>query len=231
MQRLGVPHCRIMTSETRRERRAVPFAKLLSALPDVALSATFLLTWIQPAWLGLDRIQFLLSVMLLEFIIIHSSVFMGQVLLSKSSGRAKLTALVGFGLFYSLFAGGFSLALKSWWPITAFWGLTLNKFLFVIMRTVPGDEEKWTWQSNWGLHAMFYLGGVFATTFLPLPRLGITGQVLSEIHLPGGGLWIEQPWRVLAFGFVYFGAVALTEITGYRLPQKTLPPTERPSAR
>ena len=190
---------------------------ILSALPDVALATTFLLTWIRPEFLGIQRVRFLLMVVLLEFIIIHSSAFLGNVLASDLDKGKKTLGLLGLGAFYTIFAGAFSLVNKSWWPVTSFWMLMLNKFLFLFTRAVPSEEEKAAWASGWATNVLFYLGATFATTLLPIPRLGVTSAVQKQFHLPGSGLWISEPWRVLALGFLYFSAVSIVEITGFQL--------------
>lgn len=50
---------------------------LLSAGPLLALSAVFLMTWMDPDYLGPERVPSLVLVMAMEFIVIHSSAFMG----------------------------------------------------------------------------------------------------------------------------------------------------------
>ena len=60
--------------------------------------------------------------------------------------------------------------------------------------------------------ALAYLGGAIFTAFVPLPSLGITPEVIENLHLTGSGLWIEQPWTVLAFGALYFALLAYAKI-------------------
>lgn len=45
-----------------------------------------------------------------------------------------------------------------------------------------------------------------------LPELGVTAGVQVELALPGSGLWIDEPQRVLAFGALYFGLTAVGEV-------------------
>ena len=40
--------------------------------------------------------------------------------------------------------------------------------------------------------------------------------MLSAQHLPGGGLWVDAPWRVMAFGFLYFSATGIWELREHR---------------
>lgn len=99
----------------------------------------------------------------------------------------------------------------------SFWGLTLNRLLGVLLGQAPEGEQVLFMRRTWAASVLFYLLGAFATTLLPIPRLGVTPEVMSHFDRMGtGGLWIDQPWRVLAFGFLYFSAVAVSEIAGHR---------------
>lgn len=53
---------------------------------------------------------------------------------------------------------------------------------------------------------------MFATTLLPIPKFGVSEEVVRGQKLPGGGLWIDEPHRVIAFGFLYFTALAISEV-------------------
>ena len=74
--------------------------------------------------------------------------------------------------------------------------------------------------SDWGISALAYLGGVFATLMLPLPRLGLTGDVVAAADLPGSGEWVDKPHTVVAFGLIYFAVLATGKLRGWRLPGK-----------
>ncbi len=199
---------------------------LFSALPDFALGAVFLITWIRPGAFGGRSIGYLMLVMLLEFINVHSAAFMGNAILAPAARATKVGSIIGLGLFYTLFVGGFSLAFRRWWPLAAFWGLTLNRLTPVLFGRAPQGREKEFVQRGWAVGVMLYLLGAFTTTVLPLPRLGISSAVIQAQELPGSGLWIDQPWRVLAFGFLYFTGWGLSELYAHRW----LPPTGAPEA-
>jgi hypothetical protein len=195
---------------------APSLAALGSALPDLVLGLVFLLAWLTPDRFDEGMLGFLVMTMLLEFIIVHSSAIMGSVVVSEQPGREKATRLLGLGALYSLFAGGFSLSFKSWWPLATFWGLTLNRLLSVLLGQAPTGEARAFVQRGWAAGAVFYLLFAFVTVFLPIPRLGITPEVVRAAGLPGGGLWVDEPWRVAAFGFLYFTAVGVSELRGHR---------------
>ena len=106
----------------------------------------------------------------------------------------------------------FALAFSTWWPLVAFWGLTLNRLLGALIGQGEG-EEKLLVQRGWAASTLFYLMAVFSTVFIPYPRLGVTPEVLDLVDLPGSGLWIDRPWSVMAAGFGYFTACGLSELS------------------
>jgi hypothetical protein len=161
-------------------------------------------------------VRYIVLAMLLEFIIIHSAGFMGVALISDLGLARKTGAVLGLGVMYSTFVGAFALAFETWWPLVAFWGLTLNRLLSVLVHQAPGGGEKALLQQSWGISVILYLLGTFATLFLPLPRLGITPALVQALQLPGSGVWVDEPHRVVAFGFLYFGGQALYEVNAER---------------
>jgi len=196
-----------------------------NALPDLLLGAYCLVAWIAPTRLPAGAIRGILLMMLVEFIVVHTSAFMGMQLFVPGSRRVRASALLGFGLLYSVFAGGFALAFHTWWPVVSFWLLTLNRLSGVLFRQAPSGQEQRFVQAGWAASAMCYLGGVFVTLAPGLPRLGVTPDVIASLHLTGRGVWVDEPWRVVAFGALYFGAVGAFEWTGFRAFQARTPAT------
>ena len=188
-------------------------ARIVTALPDLTIAAVFLITWIAPRTFGDQMVGFLMLVMLLEFIIIHSSGFMGSVMLHDPlSERTKIKALLGFGVFYGIFALGFSLGFQAWWPLWTILLMTLNRMMIVLLGNVPDQQERAYILKGWAVSAICYILLAMLTIFLPLPRLGITPAEVVAQNLPGSGLWVEQPHRVIAFGFLYFLAIGISEL-------------------
>jgi hypothetical protein len=120
-------------------------------------------------------------------------------------------------VFYTLFVGSFALAFHQWWPLWSFWALIFNRMLSVLLKQPLEGEERIFVQRQWAAGAMFYLLAVGLTTMLPLPRFGVTPGAIAAMHLGGRGLWIDQPWRVLAAGMLYFGATAVSELFDHRM--------------
>jgi hypothetical protein len=189
---------------------------LFAAAPDLGLAAVFLLVWIAPGMAPAGTLEWLMLVMLLEFIIVHSSAFMGTVMFGTGTRAQKLMRVLGLSAFYTLFVGGFALAFKTWWPLASFWGLQVNRMLGVLVGQPPRGGERAFMGRTWAAGALFYLGGVFATVLLPVPRLGLTREFVSGESLPGSGQWVDEPHRLVAFGFLYFAATAISELYGHR---------------
>lgn len=196
--------------------------RLAVASPDLALAGVFLYAWLHPFALGEQAVPFLFLTMLLEFIILHSAAFMGNVLYSDESTGSRVRMVLGFGLFYTLFVGGFAMAFEVWWPFFAFWGLILNRLLGVVLGDAPRGKEEFYVRAGWALGVMYYLFAVTVTLLTPLPELGLTRTARDALSLPGSGQWVDEPYRVLAFGVLYFGLHAVGELLGWARNERFL---------
>jgi hypothetical protein len=192
------------------------FTDLISSIPSFAFSALYFYTWVQPTAIEEKMVSYLTLVMVMEFFNVHSSVLIENVIIGESPPDQKARFIVGLGLFYTLFVGGISLAYGEWWPVLAFWGLTLNRLLGVLLGKHPTGEEKARMQISWAMSLFFYLLGAGVTTVFPVPAFGITAEVVSRQEFTGGGLWELEPQTVIAFGFLYFAALGCSELFSYR---------------
>lgn len=187
-------------------------AAAVQAAPDLGLAAVFLVTWIRPNALGQTMVKHLVLVMLVEFLVIHSAGFMSGAALGAASRPKRLLAILGLALFYSMFTGAFSLAFHTSWPFISFWVLVANRMLGVIVSPVEDLKGANVVMAGWALNVLAYLGCCFLTVMVPMPRFGISAEVVAAQHFSGGGLWIDQPQTAVAFGFFYFLVVGLGEI-------------------
>lgn len=194
-----------------------------ASVPDFALGAAFLVTWASPFTFGEQSVRYFMYFMLLEFIVIHSSAVLGALTVSQRSRTQKALWFLGLVLFYSTFAGAFSVACGDAWPLLAFWSLTLVKAPGLIFSSYS-PESKRSMMRQWGTMAIFYVGFAAVTTLLPLPRLGINEDVITRQGFRASGLWIEQPYRVVAFGFLYFSAIGIYQFVTHT---RTRPPKRK----
>lgn len=196
-------------SESTATTVASPATRLAAALPDAVVSASFLVVWIAPFALGERAVRNALLTMLVEFVLMHASGMLGGIAFDRGRRRAnRLFVLAGFTAFYGLFIGAFVLAFDALWPIAVFGWLILGKFAGVFAARGHTAGEARRMQAEWAASAAFYVGGVFLTLLLPLPRLGMSETLQPAFGLVGGGVWVDEPHRVVAFGALYFAALA-----------------------
>jgi hypothetical protein len=195
--------------------------RLFAALPDALTATIFLWTWIDPSQIGGgERVKQLMLVMLFEFIVMHSSAMIGSLVIGSANVYAKILSMLGLSVVYTLFVVVFAFAFSSYWPIWVFAWLFVCRFSFLITHRSVGADAAKRMQNSWGYSALTYVLGVFATTFLPLPRLGITPEVVQAMHLSTNmsGEWINRPWIVLAFGAFYFAVMAWNKFSMPAIP-------------
>jgi hypothetical protein len=183
--------------------------RYVSAMPDVVTSAMFLSVWIAPFALGPKAVGDAMLVMLVEFVLIHGCGMFGAVVTDTDmKRRQRLMTLVALALAYLVFIFLFSVLFDAWWPYLVFSWLVLGKVAAVFRPGVTQEQAHRQQTLAWVESAVAYLGLVFLTLFVPLPRLGMTLDVQPQFGLDGSGVWIDEPHRVIAFGVLYFGVLA-----------------------
>jgi hypothetical protein len=201
-----------MTRHPRHER-------VLAVLPDAVSATLFAWLWMLPLAFGPDGVRNAMLVMLVEFILIHSTAFLGAATSATNASRfRKVGLLAAFGALYLVFIAAFAAAFDAWWPFLAFGWLLLGKLRIIFTAR---DADGGGAAAIWAMSALAYLFAVFATLFLPLPRLGLDEAVLSQLQLPGSGAWIDEPHRVIAAGTLYFGLLAWIKWRNARTPTPT----------
>lgn len=184
----------------------------MSIFGDVVLALAFWATWLQVDSAFMRPIETLLVVMLVEFIVIHSAAMMGGVWLGDGSVTKRVKMLAGFGVLYIVFAASYAKYAEEWWPVVVMAGLMVNRMLTVVLVPNPDDGVRKKVEAGWARSTMLYLLLTGATVMLPVPRLGISEEVVDAAEIGGGGLWVEQPQKVIALGALYFSALALLEV-------------------
>jgi hypothetical protein len=213
------------TSPASHDKQARPpsgerIQRLVAALPDTITAGFFLLLWIVPQWLGPTALRTGLLMMLVEFILMHATGILGGMALSNAGDtRRQWKPILLFSSMYLLFIAVWAWMFEAWWPLLALAWLVAGK-LALAWQPLPDADKRDRIMSDWGISALAYLGGVFATLMLPVPRLGLTGDVVAAADLPGSGEWVDKPHTVVAFGLLYFGVLAASKLRGWRLPGK-----------
>ncbi len=188
---------------------------LSRAVPDLVTAGFFLSVWLWPQALGPNAVKAAVLIMLVEFILVHSSGFIGLIAIERKLGLPdKLRLMAPMLLVYGLFVGAFALAWGEWWPILAFAWLVVGKLQLGVDRSLSAEMQADMLRGFWGLSVLIYLVGAFLTVLAPIPRLGMTD---ADYGLPGSGLWISMPHTVVFFGVFYFGLLALVRYKEHEL--------------
>lgn len=199
--------------------RLPPAERVLAVLPDCVSAAAFTCLWMFPLAFGGSGVRNAMLVMLVEFILVHATGFLGVAVLAENASRLrKVGMLTGFAMLYLVFIAAFAMAFDAWWPLLAFGWLLLGKLGIVFGARDAASRAAQDAPQAWAMSALAYIVAVFATLFLPVPRLGLGEGVLAQLQLPGSGAWVEQPHRVIAAGALYFGMMAWVKWRTARRP-------------
>jgi hypothetical protein len=187
-----------------------------AGLFDFITAFTFLATWIRPEWLGRAWVKSLMLVMLVEFLVVHSFGFL--IATTQEGGPKSVWMLLGLGAFYLLFAAAFAAAFRSWWPVLLFGWLIGSKLFALLTGTVEAPVQGVYVIQVWVVSTLAYIAFAILTSLLPLPRLGVRehGHAYG-VNAKASGAWVDEPYRVLAFGFLYFICVGIARV--YYAPQ------------
>jgi hypothetical protein len=154
--------------------RAVPWAHLIAAIPDFGLAGFFAISWVAPYAFGDHMLSRLELMMLMEFIILHSSAFLACAMTFPKLPILRIGALIGLGLLYTIFVSVFSLSFHTWWPIASFWVLLSNRMLAIVMGKAPHERDLDFIILGWAVGVACYLGYALLTATANIPRLGVS---------------------------------------------------------
>ncbi len=77
---------------------AFTFAHLIAAIPDFGLAGFFAISWVAPYTFGDHMLSRLELMMLMEFIIVHSSALLAFAMTMPRSRSLRIGAVTGLGL-------------------------------------------------------------------------------------------------------------------------------------
>jgi hypothetical protein len=185
---------------------------LIAAAPLFWISFTLGRLWVSPASVddAVAWVRFGVGLMLLEFILLHSGVFVGAGCAAAKTTFKRVLVFAGIVVFYGAFALAFSLGTNSRSVLEIYGFVMLGRFVSVIADSRSGTEM-FILRSVGGV--LVYLPLVFASVLIPWPRLGITEELAAAARTPNSsGVWVEEPHRVIAIGAIYFLLMGILEV-------------------
>lgn len=185
------------------------------ALPDIITAGVFLWVWLDPTEWRRELVAQGLMIMLVEFILIHSSGFIGPAVFANEAPVGKrIKWVAGFGLFYTMFVAVWAWQFQSWWALVFFLWLLGSKLVDILMDRCVPEEMRQRQVGMVAASVLFYLLSVFATLFLPFPKFGLTRHG-HYYGVPGSGEWVSHPHIVIAALVIYFCLLALAKLCAW----------------
>ena len=185
--------------------------RVAAAAPDLVTSGSFLWCWIAPAAWRKSLASELGVILLVEFFVMHGGPFIGGISHSDNTTTgARLRSALILGAAYGLLAAALAYSYFAvWWlPVFAFAWLIAERFISIMAGTGSNTLERMRQQYYWGRSALYYIAFAFLVIFIPMPKLGFSGVQ----GLTGPWPWTIPPEAVMAWGFFYFLALALTKL-------------------
>ncbi|HZP66193.1 MAG TPA: hypothetical protein VFB32_07780 [Rudaea sp.] len=199
-------------------------SRVFAAVPDAITAAVFCAAWKAPAVLGNTYVDDLVLVMFLQaFIIFLGLVFM--ILIAGDGRGSRLGRLGALAMMtvVSLFiltnvlhqmeadhskptTIGFDVARPE--LLYAFGWLTASNFAHLLTHPAGSADVENRRISALALYTFVsYIAAFLAAILLPLPPLGLTPQVVADMHRVDD-VWGAKLYIPIAFGAIYFGALA-----------------------
>ncbi|MEZ5462942.1 hypothetical protein [Dokdonella sp.] len=192
---------------------------LPSALADLTTAGTCIAAWWAPELLPDNLLRATAVIMIIEFLSIHGMIMVPvlTVLIGERWPRVALGLVL---LLYFGSAAGVSLAVDTWWPTLFFGWLLLSRYVLP-QWNLGGNDEHLDIGKLWIVSTLLWLGLVFVTVLLPVPSFGWDAATIGRLGLPGSGIWVEQPQRLLAFASSYFLLLAVFKLCATPEPPDT----------
>jgi hypothetical protein len=175
---------------------------------NLFIAIQFLYLWISPDVNDIHKIQNLSILIVFEFIMVHSGVFMAVMPLKFS--------LFVFFPFYGLFAWGFNTIVSDNSIVMLYLLTVFNRMRFAFFNIDKQMQAELMLKS-------FYTLGIYFTTIMVvvisaqiIPKFGLTEAFLEKATYSkikqGSGLMIDSPNVSMCLGCIYFILLSLLEI-------------------
>jgi hypothetical protein len=181
-----------------------------------ALVVQYFILWVKPGPDDGARIATLTMMVIFEFVLGHSGVFM--------SVFPRRVALIVFVPFYGLFALALNASLPGNAIMVLYCGVVLMRMRFIFSDPSEDAKFKSVGMSIISLFLFMVCIIGFSAASDVLPQLGLTSEYLSAIDFrnitSSSGDFVDAPHAAMAMGMTYFTLLAMFEILVYGLLQK-----------
>ncbi len=188
-----------------------PLIGVLAATPSLVLAYLLVNVWLDPmAWSDGAWVRYGVGLLLMEFLILHSSVFIAASAAAAETLRGKVLLFLGLAALYGLMGLGFALGTDSLSLLWVLIAIMAARFVSALRANIDHDGQ---FGQRAALGIMAYLLVAFFTVMVDVPSMGITQEVLNEVYPGrGGGLWEQEPERAIVGGAIYFAVIGVAEL-------------------
>jgi len=181
--------------------------------------------WYSPEIVDAPRIHNFLVLMVFEFIMVHSGVFM--------SAFPKKISLLIFVPFYGVFALIFTAIIDDYTILYIYMFVVLNRMRFAFANVPAWMRDRAIFTSVMALFAYILL--IFVSLFGILPELGLNQEYVDasgfRSFTNSTGEFIDYPYKAISFGVLYYIVLAVIEsymIYNYKGIDDELEPEAKP---
>ncbi|WP_409417768.1 hypothetical protein [Flavobacterium sp. PS2] len=175
----------------------------------------FLMVWLHPEQYNTSLINDLAILIVFEFIMVHSGVFMAVM--------PKRYSIFVFFPMYGLFAYSFNNSVIDTNIFYIYLLVVLNRMRFAFSNV--SDEIRLKEIGKSVFRAILYFVLLFAVVLgnAFVPKLGLTPEFLEKVHyfdkIKSSGLIMEKPYIAMCMGFLYYSLPVLFFL--YRIIKRT----------
>ncbi len=176
------------------------FFNIANAVPDFFIAYFFIRAVNNPAGISYRSLRLLGLMVLMEFIVLVFSFLSIPIILSSDRKRKRIALILAFGLLLTPFTIVFKIDFRTMTPLYIFWGLIINRVLFVFMRN-PKEINPMAVAYS----VLLYIGSIFAGIVL-----ASTIMEQQFLQLPSDRTLAIGP--VLVAGMLYYVSTGLMEL-------------------
>lgn len=184
---------------------------IAAAVPCFLMAHRLWRVWRDPESVEGGRwVEYGISILVMEFVLIHSGAVMGGMAGSPSTVVTVLS-MAGLIAFYSLFAAAIAYGMKSPGLFRSFLLIMLGRMVTIVWAT--GSEVSGYLLAQSMVSVVLYLF-VAVLSLLPLPAFGMANPKYARaLRKDGGrGLWVEKPHRAIGAATIYFLLLGLAQV-------------------
>ena len=199
----------------KKEQRFDPFMLVDIAL-HVCIAYLFFQIWATPSESDVDKIYALTTLILFEFIMVHSGILM-------AAFPPKFSIFIFFP-FYGLFAWCFNQLVPDNSIMYLYLGVVLNRMRFAFFNA---DKETKRQNILWSVYACSIYIVLFLSVHVlsgKVPELGLTPDFLDRAaYSPSGiGAMYNEPKIAMCIGMLYYIMLALFNVAMFGISLKNL---------